>query len=347
MFVPNWIGDMAMATPTLRRSGDIGPNGRDRRRSCDPTWPTCWPARRGSTDRFSTIRAPSERKIESGGVLAKLREERFDTIVLLTNSLRSAALAWASGARQRVGYVRYGRGPLLTHKLYPSAARQSLVADAGDRLLFAIGLRDWLRAGIAATGTGHAAGRRTAADELWRRHELPPGDRVVVLNSGGAYGEAKLWPSEYFAQLARRIATEQDLAVLVTCGPAERAMAEADRRPGRPSARGERGRQADFDRAEQGLHPPQPATGEHGQRTAVFRRGVRRAGRFALWPDRHRLDPHALPARDLPATRRPLRTVRPANVPAGTSRLHAIVDRRAGVRGRARATGRFAEKQAA
>ena len=64
-----------------------------------------------------------------------------------------------------------------------------------------------------------------AADDVWRRHQLPSGDRVVVLNSSGAYGAAKLWPAEYSARLARRIATDDDLAVLVTCGPAEREMA--------------------------------------------------------------------------------------------------------------------------
>jgi heptosyltransferase-2 len=46
-----------------------------------------------------------------------------------------------------------------------------------------------------------------------------------VLNSSGAYGAAKLWPAEHFAQLARRIATTKGLAVLVTCGPKERAVA--------------------------------------------------------------------------------------------------------------------------
>ena len=48
---------------------------------------------------------------------------------------------------------------------------------------------------------------------------------MVILNSGGAYGAAKLWPSEHFAALARRIAVEQQLAVLVCCGPAERDVA--------------------------------------------------------------------------------------------------------------------------
>jgi heptosyltransferase II len=49
--------------------------------------------------------------------------------------------------------------------------------------------------------------------------------RVVALNSSGAFGGSKLWPVEYFAELARRIVVELDHDVLVTCGPKERDIA--------------------------------------------------------------------------------------------------------------------------
>jgi heptosyltransferase-2 len=48
---------------------------------------------------------------------------------------------------------------------------------------------------------------------------------VVVLNSSGAYGAAKHWPSEYFGRLANKIATKQGLAVLALCGPGEQDRA--------------------------------------------------------------------------------------------------------------------------
>ena len=64
-----------------------------------------------------------------------------------------------------------------------------------------------------------------SADAVWQRLQLPSGDRVVVLNSGGAYGAAKQWPAEHFAELARRIVKGGELSVLVNCGPAERVIA--------------------------------------------------------------------------------------------------------------------------
>jgi heptosyltransferase-2 len=64
-----------------------------------------------------------------------------------------------------------------------------------------------------------------AADAVWRGLNLPAGHEVVVLNPGGAFGAAKHWPAEYFAALAKRIVREHGLAVLVNCGPTERATA--------------------------------------------------------------------------------------------------------------------------
>jgi heptosyltransferase-2 len=65
-----------------------------------------------------------------------------------------------------------------------------------------------------------------AADAAWEILGLPPGERVVLLNSGGAYGVAKRWPAEHFAELARRIVADGRTWALVNCGPAERMVAK-------------------------------------------------------------------------------------------------------------------------
>ena len=52
-----------------------------------------------------------DRGLHSWAVARRMRAERFDLAVLLTNSLRTAAVAWLGGAKERIGYVRYGRGP--------------------------------------------------------------------------------------------------------------------------------------------------------------------------------------------------------------------------------------------
>jgi heptosyltransferase-2 len=226
VFVPNWIGDVAMATPTLRAlrrhyGAQAEIVGILRPYVADVLAGTRW------LDRQILFHPKSDKPAEmTWGVLDQLRRERCDTFLLLTNSLRSAALAWAAGGDERVGYVRNARGPLLTHRLYhPRKGRAWLPTPAIDvylQLAYAVGCElEAPRLELATLPADEAA-----ADRVWNQHHLPHGERVVVLNSGGAYGAAKLWPTEYFAELARRIASEHDLAVLVNCGPAERAVAE-------------------------------------------------------------------------------------------------------------------------
>ena len=54
-------------------------------------------------------------------LIGRMRRQRFDMALLLTNSLHTAVLAWLGGARQRVGYARDGRSLFLTRPVRVSA----------------------------------------------------------------------------------------------------------------------------------------------------------------------------------------------------------------------------------
>jgi heptosyltransferase-2 len=224
VFIPNWIGDAAMCTPTLRALRSKFPEARlvgiMRPYVADVLAGTPW-----LDEPIFFNQRSSDPALRAWNVLRQLRAAQLDTIVLLTNTFRTALMARASGARVRVGYVRYGRGIMLTHKLYPPRhgwrRLPGPVIDAYLQLAYALDCPPESHRLELAT----LAADEAAADQVWEKWNLPPGDQVVVLNSSGAYGAAKLWPSEYFAQLARRIATTKGLAVLVTCGPNERDVA--------------------------------------------------------------------------------------------------------------------------
>jgi heptosyltransferase-2 len=155
----------------------------------------------------------------------RLRQARLSTAVLLTNSLRTGWLAFVSGAAERIGYVRYGRGLLLNRKLYPPRDGRKLrptpAVDYYLDLAYALGCP----AEDTALELATLAQDERAADEVWEKLRLPSGDRVIVFNSSGAYGAAKLWPAEYFAELACRVVATLDRHVLVICGPNEREIA--------------------------------------------------------------------------------------------------------------------------
>jgi heptosyltransferase II len=223
LFLPNWIGDVVMTTPAIRALRKmVGEDGElvgiMRPYVAEVLAGTTWLDDRILYDKPSTWLS-----VASPNVYTRLREAKLDRVVLFTNSLRTAWMAWRSGARERIGHVGEGRSWLLTNRLArPSTQPESLVTTINAHLLVseAAGARpEPPRLELATT-----AADEQAADDVWRRFSLPTGRQVVVLNSGGAYGAAKSWPARHFADLARRIVADPSMYVLINSGPNERGM---------------------------------------------------------------------------------------------------------------------------
>ncbi len=218
VFLPNWIGDVVMATPAIRALrklvGDEGQLiGVMRPYVAETLMGTPW-----LDEEILYKPDASSNDLKTRAAMAKLRSARPDVAVLLTNSLRTGWMAWGSGARERIGTARKLRRWLMTtHVAEPNVP----TIDAYLNVAYAAGC------GVEPPRLelGTADEDETAADAVWRVLNLPVNNRVVVFNSGGAFGAAKHWPAEHFAGLARRLAHEHNLHVLVNCGPAERDIA--------------------------------------------------------------------------------------------------------------------------
>ena len=225
IFLPNWIGDAVMATPTLKA---LRQHYGDSARLVGIMRPAVAQVLAGTpwlNERL--IYDPNSSAAERRGwpLVRKLRRERLDAAVLLPNSWRSALVARASGARERIGYVRGWRGGLLNRKLYPLRDGKNYApvsaVDYFLELAYAMGCPPAGRQVELAT----LPEDERAADVVWDKFRLPHHQQVIVLNTGGAYGAAKLWPTGYFASLAQRLATVERRRVLVICGPDERELA--------------------------------------------------------------------------------------------------------------------------
>lgn len=228
VFCPNLIGDTVMATPTFRalRHGFPGAF------IAAVIRPRVAPTLDGADWFDETIlfdhrarEEPSERTL---AVIKRLRQSRFDLAVLLPNSFRSALVARLAGIPRRVGYERHGRRILLTDVLeHPvdSAGRlvPTPIVETYSKLARRLGCPvDSLRLELRTTADDEAA-----ADRAWNELDLIGADPVICLNTGGAFGPAKNWPNEHFAELARRLVDASGAKVLVLCGPAERENARA------------------------------------------------------------------------------------------------------------------------
>lgn len=224
VFLPNWIGDVVMATPAIRALRQLaGPNGTlvgmMRPYVADVLAGTDW------FDSQILYKKPTNRfRVAHAEVYGQLRAARLDRVVLLTNSMRTAWIAWRSGARERIGYASQGRSFLLTKRIARPRDRRGAAISTIDGYLNLVRVAG-CDVGSTRLELATTADDEAAADAVWRRLNLPAGNEVVVLNSGGAFGAAKHWPAEYFAELAQRIATDWQLMVLVNCGPSEREIA--------------------------------------------------------------------------------------------------------------------------
>ncbi|QJW92981.1 lipopolysaccharide heptosyltransferase II [Frigoriglobus tundricola] len=224
LFLPNWIGDVVMATPAVRAVRAAFPDA-ELIAVCKPYVADVLAGAPWFTETvLADKRGPRERRLFA--VAGRLRAKPLDAALLFPNSFRTALLAYLGGAKRIVGFRRYARGVFLTDKLQAKT-------DPRGRFVPTPALDDYNRL-ARALGTGEPGHRMelftTPADEaaaaaVWERFDLHRYPRVVALNPGAAFGAAKHWGSDHFAELARGLSARLGCGVLVVCGPGEREMA--------------------------------------------------------------------------------------------------------------------------
>jgi heptosyltransferase-2 len=224
LFLPNWIGDVVMATPAIAAVRRAFPPA-DLVAVCKPYVADVLagsPWFRGVI--LADKNGPREQR--SLAVARRLRQTRTDASVLFPNSFRSALIARLGGCRRIVGFARYGRSFLLTDRLCHATDERGRfvptpVIDDYNRLAVALGTPDpGHRMELFTTAKDEAA-----ADAVWEKFGLGRYPCVVALNPGAAFGAAKHWPAASFAELARSLTSRLGCGVLVLCGPSERDMA--------------------------------------------------------------------------------------------------------------------------
>lgn len=219
--VPNWVGDVVMATPVLAALrahfatarityllrpyvADVVDGGGWHNDTLH------WPVGRGL-----------EREIRTWRMAGRLRRDRFDVAIVLTNSFRSGAFVWRAGAHRRVGYARDGRSWLLTDRLRPRRQDGAFVPhpalDSYIELGRAVGCAvEDRRLRLGITPQQERAGR-----ELQQHYKLEDGLPYALVNPGAAFGAAKCWPPERFAVVCDRLREEFGLRPVLVGAPRE------------------------------------------------------------------------------------------------------------------------------
>ncbi len=154
----------------------------------------------------------------------ELRQGHWDAGIVLPNSFESALLFAMARIPIRIGYKTQLRHYLLTHPVFldQQLKDHSHETDHYLRLLKLSGLQvDSPLLELAVSQTDQARGR-----DLLQENGIEDTETVIGINPGAAFGTAKRWPAERFAQLADLLAEKQTARILIFGGPGEQDVAQ-------------------------------------------------------------------------------------------------------------------------
>lgn len=239
----NWLGDAVMTTPALQRLREAQPD-------CHITLLThekladLWQGH-PSVSAVLTFAASDN----VGSIARRLREQRFDTALVLPNSPRSAFEMWLAKIPRRIGYARRWRNWLLTEKVPSREGRVVMRKRSASEINRLINITDHtsrttpvpvhahqtyeylhLAATLGASTTPIAPRLHIAPSELEAvapRFSLNPSaaEPFFGLNPGAEYGPAKRWPAEHFISAAVEIQKQTRCRWLIFGGAADVVIA--------------------------------------------------------------------------------------------------------------------------
>jgi heptosyltransferase-2 len=217
----NWVGDAVMSLPAIRAVREAFPGAQ-----------ITVLARAAVADLYACEGAIDGVMLYAGDrrqAAAELRRESFDCAILLPNSFDAALAAWMARIPRRIGYRRDGRGWLLTEAI---PAPEPGEIPRHQRFYYLELLR---RAGIVHEYPpcadirldGCEAARAAGPDALRDAGLLGRSAPVVGVSPGAAYGDAKRWLPERFAETAVLVARAHSASVALFGAAAERELCES------------------------------------------------------------------------------------------------------------------------
>ena len=216
---PNWVGDSVLAVPAMKAV-------RARYPQAEITLLVRpWVAGVFTSAPFvdRVWNEPRPAGLSGWARIARLiRAEHFDVSILFPNSFESALMMFLGRVPVRIGYATDGRSMLLTEAVpTPKDKTRHLVH-------YYLGLSpnaaaDEVSPSIEITAT---AEEKAEARRLLAEAGIQSNERFLILNPGAAYGSAKRWGEDRFAEVGDRLSAELGLRVVVIGSARETRVAE-------------------------------------------------------------------------------------------------------------------------
>lgn len=200
--MPNWIGDVVMATPVLEAIKEKYPDASITAMCKSPIIDIL--KNSPYIQNFFSFDSPSSifQKMQNQKIVKKLHAEKYDLGILLTNSFSSAWWFWQADIKHRLGYESSNRSFLLTRKLqFPEKKETQHLVETYKQLLTPLEITN----SRAKPKLFLLDKEKELAKEALTRLGINERHIVIGINPGAAYGSAKCWLPERFRDLALRL----------------------------------------------------------------------------------------------------------------------------------------------
>ena len=214
----NWVGDAVMTTPAIGNIREHFPKARITLLANPLVTqlfsPHAW------IDQVITFDRNGAHKGIRGRVrLAQaLRKKSFDAVIILPNSFDSALTPWLARIPVRIGKNSDGRGFMLTDR-YNSGKESAIIheVDYYQNMAQHFGISGQIHEPRLFTSQQEDL---NAAGQL-ASHGISANELLIGINPGAAFGSAKRWYPDRFAEVARRLAVEWSARIVIFGGAGE------------------------------------------------------------------------------------------------------------------------------
>lgn len=209
--MPNWLGDLVMATAAAADLRDHFPEAKITALCQSNT--AALLQNHPAVDEIFSYNRPSGwiRRIEHFDLIEEIRRGEYDLGILLTNSFSSAWWFWRGHVKYRLGFAANLRSFLLTQAVpFKKEFKKQHLVQTYKELLRPLG--------IAPSNTPPklylSDEEKNSARELLTLKGIPENALVVGINPGAAYGSAKCWLPDRFVDLSKKLLNRKNLYIL-------------------------------------------------------------------------------------------------------------------------------------
>ncbi|MDP1657777.1 MAG: lipopolysaccharide heptosyltransferase II [Methylotenera sp.] len=196
---PSWVGDMVLAQSLFKTLKSMNPDN-----IIDvaaPAWTLPMIERMPEVNKgialpFKHGQFALFERIKFG---KSLRNEAYTQAIILTNSFKSAILPFAANIPQRTSFLGEMRYGLINDVRELDKIKLPRTVDR----FVTLGLEPNAKLPMNIAKPSLIANKENALANLQKLGVMAPVNKILGLCPGAEYGEAKRWPAEYYAEVAR------------------------------------------------------------------------------------------------------------------------------------------------